>query len=276
MSFDLVAELIDSALHNFARLGLNAVEVQARIERAWGLDFGELEDHLRCFDDAEDLLADKRLAIIPSTTDIDPLYARLLDISEEPRPYIMDTYNDRTSFIYLTLPIDPADPFVAYRVKSTTPPHIVALMTDVRIARFAAGHAATMETRRRLIQTQNLLGLESFSNSHTLDRLGRLRTAWTWTRRVPPSFRAMFPRNVAPISRRAATAISSVSEDDLPSDSDVEEDSNPAWVPELEAWRAQVSSSKDEEKLSLGVVELGISEEIPYLERVIPARALTI
>ncbi|KAF7319559.1 PCI domain-containing protein [Mycena chlorophos] len=261
MVFDVVASFLSAALGWHRRTRAFPQELKPRLERTWGLGYGGLEEHLRSFPDAEDLLADERVVVIPGAQDIGKLVQGYFI---PPKPtHVVKTYQGRTSFTYMTLPLDPASSLRARLVHSLTPPHIVAIFTADRIekaCKSTSGYNAGL--RKDLIRRiRRLVDRSQFrSTVETLEWMEELGSAWTHPKLVivaPPAENSdaalvseRSPERGAPSSVVVLLEFPSAYEDsDSDTDSVVMDDWNPTWINDIEDWAVQssVKAHSDEE-----------------------------
>nr|GAT52876.1 predicted protein [Mycena chlorophos] len=168
-------------------------DVQTRLEWFWGLEFGQLREHMNAFPDTEDLFGDEGVVVIPRSNDIEPLFNRLAERAghrSEPMPPIMEAYDGRDTFKYFCLSVDPTALYWR-RVKSTTPPHVVAAFTEARISK-ATRHelGCGKQTREKLIfRTRALTRPTPFnSNLRTLTLMELLQRSCLRAQIIPANF----------------------------------------------------------------------------------------
>ncbi|KAF7353813.1 hypothetical protein MVEN_01066900 [Mycena venus] len=171
-------------------------EMRCKLEWAWGLERGTLDEHLGYFVDPHlvDVLLDDNLILIAHS---DALKKIFLVTSNAPlgfvecRTVINDLYSDSESFEYLVLPVDPSNGITPRSLVSRVPPHLtISSSVDKIFKRWSYGRAefkALGTSVIKLVTDSPPTGATFKPNARTFIFLRYIHEGWA-TRHVPPRF----------------------------------------------------------------------------------------
>ncbi|KAJ7230470.1 hypothetical protein GGX14DRAFT_583398 [Mycena pura] len=180
-------------------------ETQTRLEWAWGLEYGTLEDHLYSYSDPalEAVLKDDKyvLAFHPNVTS--RMFAHSDTKWDIKRPFVQELYHGAASFDYVVLHVNPAAAIPPWVLVSAVPPHLTVCTSAAKLQKHGWNVAPT--TKRRHLEALFYLPI-TFTPSDAIPipkpfalfQLEYVYSAWKRTF-VPPNFCAGLPVPVAPV-----------------------------------------------------------------------------
>ncbi|KAJ7436190.1 hypothetical protein B0H11DRAFT_2295013 [Mycena galericulata] len=120
---DVAARALD------AKSPVDSEKMRDRLEWAWGLEHGTLDEHLANFSDPYlvDILMDDSLILLPHSDQAEDLFSAAADTPfsfSKPRITMQELYKGRQTFEYIVLPVDPSSDVPPRVLLSPVPPHL--------------------------------------------------------------------------------------------------------------------------------------------------------
>ncbi|KAJ7611753.1 hypothetical protein FB45DRAFT_940911 [Roridomyces roridus] len=164
-----------------------------KFEWAWGLERGTFDHHVSSFVDAEllDIFLDENLVLVAERDLIKDIYRGIgtqpWSFCSKKRVMIQKVYNDRESFEYLVLPVDPCNGVALRTIISPIPPHLILSYTTDKILRRAGNygrwHSSLVDSLERAPESGVIFEL----NPGVFSDLQFMHKRWALTS-VPPRF----------------------------------------------------------------------------------------
>ncbi|KAJ7778779.1 hypothetical protein DFH07DRAFT_795985 [Mycena maculata] len=168
-------------------------DVRHRLEWAWGLEYGTLDQHLADFVDPHlvAILMDEMFILIPPSELLREIFlatSGLPTSSSKPRIIIQDLYQGRKSFEYLVLPISPTSEASPRVLFSSIPPHLTICSSASKILKhweynFDAGRDSFIN----LLKTSPPPGTTFLPDVGTFINIQYVHDSWS-SCYVPPRF----------------------------------------------------------------------------------------
>ncbi|KAJ7778772.1 hypothetical protein DFH07DRAFT_795956 [Mycena maculata] len=171
-------------------------EIRHRLEWAWGLEYGSLDQHLADFVDPHlvEISTDDTLVLIAPSDLLKELFLVTADLpssSSKSRVFIQDLYQGHESFEYLVLPVDPASQVLPRVVFSPIPPHLTICSSVGKILKRWGYNRVEFNAIRdsfiTLVKTSPPTGATFTPDIDTFIRLRYVHQSWS-TCYVPPRF----------------------------------------------------------------------------------------
>ncbi|KAJ7700816.1 hypothetical protein B0H17DRAFT_1046721 [Mycena rosella] len=169
-------------------------DIRSKLEWAWGLQYGSLNDHLRGFADPSfaDILMNDGLIVIPHQAILCKIFTMCFHAKlSAPRPHIQSLYEGTAPFEYLLLPVDASAATPPQVVVSEVPPHLTICSTIAKIHKRGVyaprDLGALAKCLARLIQDSAIVDTRFSFGSSTFNYMRFLYDAWS-AGYVPPSF----------------------------------------------------------------------------------------